>query len=230
MNSNPPLVSLLRTRIPVLLALSAGVALVPCAWAADSSWNATVNGTWSTAGNWTNGVPGATSGNTSTDNATFSLTQTANRTVTVDTGRNIGGITFSNTSARGYTLSGGTLILSDGGVIQTAAANGAHKDTISTGMTLAGNATFTAGATNASSLLSIGAVTGSATTGNTATLTLNGSNTGANAITGIIGNGAGGGNLAIVKSDAGQWSLSGVNTFTGPVTINSGTLRVTSAI
>jgi autotransporter-associated beta strand protein len=226
MNSKPLFTSVLLIRIPVLLALAAGGVLVPHARAADSSWNATVNGNWSTAGNWTNGVPGATSGNTSTDNATFSLTQAGARIITVDANRNIGGITFSNTSAFGYTLSGGTLILSNGGVIQTAAANGAHTDTISTGMTLAGNATFMANATNASSLLSIAAVTGSATTGNTATLTLNGSNTGNNSITGIIGNGAGGGKLAIVKSDAGTWRLSGVNTFTGGLTLNSGMLQL----
>ena len=227
MNSNPPLVSLLRTRIPVLLALAAGAALVPHARAADGSWNVNNAGNWATEGSWLSStIPGATSGNTSTDIATFGFTLTGARIVTVDTGRNIGGITFSNTSAFGYTLSGGTLILSNGGVIQTAATNGAHTDTISTGITLAGNAAFTANATNASSLLSIGAVTGSATTGNTATLTLNGSNTGANAITGIIGNGAGGGKLAVVKSDAGTWRLSGANTFTGGLTLNSGTLQL----
>ena len=226
MNSNPALVSLLRIRISVLLALAAGVALVPCARAADSSWAGNYAGNWTASGNWTNGVPGSNSTTTSTDIATFGFTLTGARIVTVDTGRNIGGITFSNTSAFGYTLSGGSLILSNNGVIQTAAANGAHTDTISTGITLAGNAAFTAGATNASSLLSIGAVTGSATTGNTATLTLNGSNTGNNSITGIIGNGLGGGNLAIVKSDAGTWRLSGANTFTGGLNVQAGTLSL----
>ena len=227
MNSNPAFAPLLRIRISVLLALAAGAVLVPHARAADSSWAGNYAGNWIASGNWTNGVPGSNSTTTSTDIATFGFTlASTGKTVTVDTARNIGGITFSNTSAFGYTLSGGTLILSNGGVIQTAATNGAHTDTISTGITLAGNATFTADATNASSLLSIGAVTGSATASNTATLTLNGSNTGANAITGIIGNGAGGGKLAIVKSDAGTWRLSGVNTFTGGLTLNSGTLQL----
>jgi autotransporter-associated beta strand protein len=227
MNSKPLFTSVLLIRIPVLLALAAGGVLVPHARAADGSWNVNAAGNWASAGSWLSStIPGATSGTTSTDIATFGFTLTGARIVTVDTGRNIGGITFSNTSAFGYTLSGGTLILSNGGVIQTAAANGAHTDTISTGMTLAGNATFMANASNASSLLSIAAVTGSATTGNTATLTLNGSNTGNNSITGIIGNGAGGGKLAIVKSDAGTWRLSGVNTFTGGLTLNSGTLQL----
>jgi autotransporter-associated beta strand protein len=194
------------------------------AQAADSSWAGNYAGNWTASGNWTNGVPGSNSTTTSTDIATFGFTLTSPRTVTVDTNRNIGGITFSNTSAFGYTLSGGSLILSNGGVIQTAAANGAHTDTISSGITLAGNATFTAGATNATSLLRIGAVTGSATTGNTTTLTLNGSSTAANAIDGVIGNGANGGKLAIVKDGAGTWVLNGANTFTGGLTVNSGTL------
>jgi hypothetical protein len=165
MNSKPLFTSVLRIRISVLLALAAGGVLAPCARAADGSWNVNAAGNWATEGSWLSStIPGATSGNTSTDIATFGFTLTGARIVTVDTGRNIGGITFSNTSAYGYTLSGGTLILSNGGVIQTAAANGAHTDTISTGMTLAGNATFMANASNASSLLSIAAVTGSATT------------------------------------------------------------------
>jgi autotransporter-associated beta strand protein len=227
MKNNPPFFFFPQLRISILLALATGAALVPRAWAANGSWNTDAAGNWATAGSWLNStIPGATSGTTSTDIATFGFTLTGARIVTVDTNRNIGGITFSNTSAFGYTLSGGSLILSNNGVIQTAAANGVHTDTISTGITLAGNATFTAGATNATSLLSIGAVTGSATTGNTATLTLNGSNTGANSITGIIGNGASGGTLAIVKSDAGTWRLSGANTFTGGLNVQAGTLSL----
>ena len=56
---------------------------------------------------------------------------------------------------------------------------------------------------------------------------LNGTNTGANVVSGAIGNG--GGTVRIVKSDAGSWTLGGNNTFTGGVTINAGTLLVGSA-
>ena len=226
---------MMRSTFLQSIALAAGVALlfaapVPRALAADGSWNVDANGNWSTTGSWLGGtIPGSTSLTDSADVATFGFTLTTGRAVTVDANRNIGGITFSNTSAFGYTLSGGSLLLSTGGVIQTAESNGAHTDTISSAIAIqgvGGTGTFTAGATSASGLLSIGAVTGVSTASNTTTLTLNGNNTGANAVTGIIGNGSAGGTLAVVKSGSGQWRLSGVNTFSGGVTLNDGTLSL----
>jgi fibronectin-binding autotransporter adhesin len=60
---------------------------------------------------------------------------------------------------------------------------------------------------------------------NARTLTLNGPNTGPNAISGLLTNGTGFGALAIVKSGAGRWNLTGTaNAFTGGVTVNAGTL------
>ena len=165
--------------------------------------------------------------------ATFGFTLTAARIVTVDANRNIGGITFGgNNSGFGYTLSSGSLLLTNAGTIQvdSTATSGTHTDTISSAIAIqgdGGSATFSNnGATTR--LLSIGAVTGVSTAGNTTTLTLNGSNTGANAITGIIGDG-GQGKLAVVKSGAGSWTLSGGNSFTGGTTINSGTLKIGNA-
>ncbi len=81
--------------------------------------------------------------------------------------------------------------------------------TISTG-SAAGTLTFTGGIT----ALNAGAKT----------LTLAGSNAGANAISGIIGNGAGA--LALAKSGSGSWTISGNNTYTGSTTVSSGTLIV----
>ena len=196
--------------------------------AASGAWNVNNAGTWATATNWLSStIPGATSGTTNADVATFGYTLTADRIVTVDSNRNIGGITFSGTAAYKYTLSGGNLLLTNGGVIQTTSGNGNHTDTISTAIAIQGDggaASFTAGATSTTSLLSIGAVTGVSTGTNVTTLTLNGSNTGTNVVTGIIGNGAGGGKLAITKSGAGTWKLSGANTFTGGVSLSGGKL------
>ena len=218
----------LRSLAAALLTLAAIVAAAPRATAADGSWNVDNAGNWNATGNWLGGsIPGSTSSTTSTDIATFGFPLTADRTLTVDSNRNIAGIIFSNTSAFRYWLSGGNLLLSNGGVIQTAANNGAHIDLIQSAIAIQGDgasATFTAGATNASSLLSIGAVTGVSTTGNTTTLTLNGANTGLNTIGGAIGNGANGGRLAVVKDGSGTWMLNGNNTFTGGLTVNSGVL------
>ncbi|MCX6915935.1 MAG: autotransporter-associated beta strand repeat-containing protein [Verrucomicrobia bacterium] len=222
------------------------------ALAASDSWKADASGSWNLIGNWTAGnIPGSTTQINSTDVATFGFTLSADRTVTVDANRNIGTITFSHTSDKRYLLSGGSLKLPSGGILRST-ASGTHTDTISSAIEIQGDggtATLTADGGTATSLLSIGALTGVASGANTTTLTLNGANTGANAITGIIGDGSSGGKLAIVKDGAGAWKLSGGNTYaggltlangtllvgnnaalgTGPLTINSGTLDVASA-
>jgi autotransporter-associated beta strand protein len=230
------LLSAARLSFPLASAIAALLA-APSAKAASGAWNVNADGNWTTAGSWS---PAAVPGSATTDNtdvATFSFTLTAARTATVDTTRFIGGITFGNTSAFAYTLSGGSLRLNSGGVIQTLATNGNHNDTISSPIQISGTsaatASFTANATSTTSLLRIGAVTGSATTGNTTTLTLNGTNVGAaagtSAVTGIIGNGAGGGTLALSKSGAGTWALSGANTYSGGTTLNGGIVTISNA-
>lgn len=57
-------------------------------------------------------------------------------------------------------------------------------------------------------------------------LTLGGDNADANEIQGVIANGlAGTMTTVVVKSDAGTWTLSGANTYTGQTQINNGTLN-----
>jgi len=58
------------------------------------------------------------------------------------------------------------------------------------------------------------------------TLTLTGTNTGANTLAGIIANN-GTGVTSVVKNGAGNWTLTGANTYTGGTTINNGLLEVT---
>src|SRR4029077_5255635 len=45
-------------------------------------------------------------------------------------------------------------------------------------------------------------------------------------ISGVIGNGGATGGVAVTKSGAGTWGLTGTNTFTGATNINAGVLRV----
>jgi autotransporter-associated beta strand protein len=59
----------------------------------------------------------------------------------------------------------------------------------------------------------------------TSTLTLAGTSTASNTLTAVLGN-ASGGTTAVVKSGAGAWDLTGNNTYTGPTTVNAGTLLI----
>lgn len=198
------------------------------AQATSSSWSSTSDGNWATAGNWTDGVPGAVSPFASDDVATFGNTLSGPVAVTVDSGRTIKGITFSNTSTNGFSLSSGSLLLTSGATIETLSANGVHSDTISSPIQIKGNAgtaAFTANATATGSVLVIGgAVTGESTAGNTTVLTLGGSNTGATKISGAISDGTNGGKLAITKSGAGTWALDGSNSQSGNTTVSGGRL------
>jgi fibronectin-binding autotransporter adhesin len=79
-----------------------------------------------------------------------------------------------------------------------------------------------------------GAISGGSTNAGV-TLTLRGAsiNTG-NAVNGNISDGSatgpvGTGGLQLFKSDAGTWTLSGANTYTGPTTIQNGILRITGS-
>jgi autotransporter-associated beta strand protein len=206
--------------------------------AASDSWKANAAGNWNVAANWTgNQVPGSTTTDNS-DVATFSFTlATSGKTVTVDNPRYIGGISFGNTSAFGYTLATGQLRLNDGGIIKTLATSGAHAETISTPITLSGSATFDcSGPAAGSGLMTIsGGMTGTATTGNTNAATLTGTGTSTAVVpTGTGGlistanglkDGAAGGVLAVVKDGSGMWTINVLGTYTGGTWIKNGTLQ-----
>jgi fibronectin-binding autotransporter adhesin len=208
------------------------------AHATSDSWNVDAAGTWVTSGNWLGGnIPGANPGTASTDVATFSKALTAARTVTVDAGRNIGTITFAHsttTTANGYTLATGALNLSSGGVIEQTA--GTHIDTISSTIVVQGDPGTltirnTVSGTVAGLVINTGGITGAATAGNTTTITLDGVSTsnssggGANNATPIIGDGSGGGKVAVVKNGTGLWTMALANTFSGGMAFNAGTIR-----
>lgn len=64
----------------------------------------------------------------------------------------------------------------------------------------------------------------------TKTLALGGTNTGANEITSILGNGAGGGSLAVSLIDTAAWKLSGNNSYSGGTTLgNTARLNIAHA-
>jgi autotransporter-associated beta strand protein len=198
-------------------------------------WKTDASGNWNDSANWENGnVPGIPGGSNSLNTATFDITLTTNRTVTVDADRNISGIVFGNTSTNAYTLIGGTIKLSNGGVIQTLAGTGSHNETVASAIMIMGNGgsvtvrNGTAG--NTAGLLITGTVSGNSTAGNVSTLYLDGANgtTSQNNTTAGISDGTAGGDLKVVKNGAGVWTLSfdsAVSTFTGGLDFNAGTIR-----
>lgn len=68
-----------------------------------------------------------------------------------------------------------------------------------------------------------GNINGGALTGATVTLTVSGNTT---AFSGVIGDGASGGKLALNKVGSGTLTLSGLNTYTGTTSVNAGTLSL----
>jgi fibronectin-binding autotransporter adhesin len=147
---------------------------------------------------------------------------------------NAGGITFDNPSTTGYTLTPlSTLHLGAGGVIQTLTTDGnsslATINTITTKLQLMGT-TATFSSNSAKSTMQIGnSITDTMTLGagvSSATLTLNGTNTGLNRFGYASGDKAmiNSRAIAVVKDGPGTWWLSGKLLFTGGLTIKEGDL------
>ncbi len=236
--------------LPVLLVTRASVA-------ADASWTGgTGTQLWSTSTNWSpNSAPGATSGTTNADTATFNTAAGAT-TITIDTGRNLLNLLFTNTAGGSFTIgsaganAGEALLLSSGGSVTMNLGNTSTvtlnapmviEPVSSTGngsYTFANNSTITAGTdTNPYPMTINGSISGGVTTGtitlNFAATTGNRSNDAtANLMNGLISDGASGGVSVNVTGSGGQlgvWRFNNNNnSYTGSTTVNNGTLIFTS--
>jgi len=192
-------------------------------------------GTWGSSTFWSTDATGSSAttayaGDNTSDLFFSAGTNGTTGIVTVSGTQNAHSITFDDPVA--ITLSGGTAInlgnaTAGAGIFVTANA----ANTISTGIILNSAATAETFSNSGTGLLTIGAVTGAATTG-TQTITVGSSNTGGISFGGIIGNGAGGGNVALLvnNSGAGITTLSAANTYTGGTTVNAGTLSLTGSL
>ena len=214
-----------------------------------SSAGVTANGTWdaSAVGNWSTdllgavgttsyatangGVPSAadvvfSAGGNATGASTITITAIANAGVVAN------GITIEDgsisTATSGTFSAGPVLTLGAGGLTIAASAAGPSSFNSNTTVALSANQTWT----NSSAALftASGALTGTATTGNTRAFTLAPTAAGGITLGGVVGNGVLGGNLALVAGGAGTTTLSGANVFSGGVTINAGaTLTATGS-
>jgi autotransporter-associated beta strand protein len=221
----------MKSKHTSLIGLFTVITLTPVSYAADATWNVNADGNWADAANWDPAAaPGATTGTTNADSATFGTIISAITAITVDADRNLAGIDFAGNSSA-YTLGGGSLILTSGGTLKTSGGGSGHTDTVSSPITLAnadsdtkGSYSILSDSTTATRLLVVsGNITGSATSGTT-TLTLGGANTGNNTISGVISDG--GGSLAVEKTGAGSWILNNTNTFSGGLNVREGLLRL----
>jgi len=225
---------ILATNIAVLLGLHS-INAATYYWDTNgaTAGSGAATGTWDgTTANWTTDSTGSilptVTLTTNLDDVIFSAgTNGTTGTITVSGAQAANSLTFKDNV--GITVSGGTSITLGGGGGSnsgiTVASGDNAANTISTALIL-GASTNTFGFTNnGSGLLTVGAITGSATSG-TQILTLASTSTGGITLSGVIGDGAAGGKVALVanSSGSGTTTLTGVNTFTGGLTISQGTL------
>ncbi|HSI12896.1 MAG TPA: autotransporter-associated beta strand repeat-containing protein [Chthoniobacter sp.] len=228
----------LRTRIAVDFAVVTltMLSLGGLAKAASGTWSGATDGLWS-SGNGTNWSiatpPGATSGTTNGDTATFNSAGNGNTTITIDAGRNIKSLLFDTATAN-YIIggagvnSGNPLTLTSGGAITLASTvTGTNViETFNAPLILAGSYTFTDSSADAgSALIFNGNITNTATS----TLTLSGAGTGTgNLISGSISNG-GGVQSVTISATNGTWTLSGANSYGGTTSITGANSTVVMA-
>ncbi|HEY8967394.1 MAG TPA: hypothetical protein VIM58_13170, partial [Candidatus Methylacidiphilales bacterium] len=212
----------------VTAAMLSLLATAPALHAASGTWNGATDANWATSTNWS-AVPGATTGTTNADIATFNTDPGtgfggASNPIVIDANRNVKSLLF-DTSAGSYVIgaaAGNALVLTGGGSITLAAtATGTNlTETINAPLVLSGSYAITNNAPTASNdgfRIGGNISGGSATT--LMTLTLNGSGLGNNVVSGNISNGLDTGGLALSLS-GGSWTLTGNNTYTGGTTFS----------
>jgi autotransporter-associated beta strand protein len=225
MNSNPAFASLLRIRIAVLLALAAGWVLVSDARAQTNvDWTGGTSVTWATGNNWSGGT--APTANITANIARFNQTSYS-FAPTATSGGQIAGIIIGNgttvTPTLMITTSTNTNRLKIGasGILMNANAGATTIGAATTqGLLVAADQSWT---NNSANLLTISSFSNNVTTANY-TVTINGAGTGGTSITNIISDNGTGKIGLVINTTNGTTTLAGVNTFTGGVTLNTGTL------
>jgi autotransporter-associated beta strand protein len=153
------------------------------------------------------------------------VTTIINSVLSTDNLVNGGAASGIGASSNAYT----NLVLNDGTLRYTGA--GASTDRlfsirVSEGTNLGTNGgTIDSSGTGALSFTNTGTLGSNSTVGS-ATLTLTGTNTGANTLASALGTNPNGGMISLAKNGAGTWSLTGNNTYSGATTVNAGTLNV----
>ena len=218
----------------ILAGSIAALLSVQAAYASSDSWTGVGDAMWSNSANWltTPGVVPGT-GDTATFNAAVGV---GGATIDLGGGVTVNTVIFDNTSTTlaAYTIGAGgvnnqTLMLDNAGAL-TMNANVATDELFNAAVVLGNDGStqsFTlSNASTTNGLQVAGTITGSAGIG-TKTLTVAGA--GNTSLSGVIGDGAGGGNVALTKSGGGTLTLTVANSFTGGLTIKAGTVTGSNA-
>ena len=215
-------------RLSRLLGLVSLFALGCSARATDGTWNVNASGTWTTGTNWVGGTI-ATGTSALADLTTVNLSGA--RTISIDGAAaqiTVGVLNIGDTNATssyivtGSTTTPGTLILDNGASnARITEALGSFGDTIAVPLRLNSSLDLNNSGTIGRALLISGSI--SSNTAGLKTISNVGTGTGAVTISGIIADGSG--TVAIVQnSSASTMTLTGTNTFTGGISVLSGTL------
>ncbi len=168
------------------------------------------------------------------DAGTWRLANTANTYTGVTTIAASGGVlevvklaNGGSTSSIGASTNAATnLLIGNAGTLRYVGAGDSTNRlfTINGTSTNGQGATLDASGTGAINFTNTGAIA-LGTTNFTRTLTLRGTNTGANTLAALIANN-GTGAVSLIKQDAGKWILSNTNTYTGTTAVNGGILSL----
>jgi autotransporter-associated beta strand protein len=178
---------------------------------ANSSWTGSTNTTWSTATNWTAGVPGAT------DIAFFDANFTSANQPNLTGGATVGEVNMTSTVTQNVTISGAQLQINAVGGIGIQLDDSPFTLTFTDNVRVQNDQTWTNNSTLAGNSLT---VSGAVNLNNSA-LTING--VGNTLISGVISSGGG----SIIQNGTGTTTLSGTNTYGAGTTVNAGTLLIT---
>ena len=200
---------------PVLSKLNNPTAIAVIA--TPSTWIGITSTNWIDAGNWLGPIPGATSGTTNTDTATFNNSGNGRTSIVIDAGRNLESIAF-DTAAVAYTIGatgGNALLLTNSGQIQIAATflGSNVTETVKAPLILEGSYTFANNSTNAGVLLDFGGAV--ITAANPLTLSGRGNISISGSISGVG---------SINKAGSGTVYLTGANSYSGGTTVTAGLL------